>query len=72
MSRFFQSIFPRSLFLATTAFGQTNNSFDIRLEVQAYPTGVIPSIHLEWGLSSQDILLTRVGYNIVRHRDPGA
>ena len=71
MSRLFLSIFSFSFLLATTAFGQTDKSFDVGLEVQAYPTGVIPGIHLEWGVSSQDGLLARIGYNIVRHRDLG-
>lgn len=71
MSRIILSLFFFSFFLATTTLGQTKKSFDVGLEVQAYPTGVIPGIHLEWGISSQDGLLARIGYNIVRHRDLG-
>ena len=53
------------------SFSQNTTSFDIGLEVQAYPTGVIPGIHLEWGLSDKDGLQARLGYNVVRHRDLG-
>lgn len=60
-----------SLFCSTFSIAQSTKSFDIGLEIQAYPTGVIPGIHLEWGLSEKDGLLTRIGYNLVRHRDLG-
>jgi len=71
MSRFYLSIFFLFFLFNTTTFGQNDKSFDVGLEVQAYPTGIIPGIHLEWGISSQDGLLARIGYNIVRHRDLG-
>ncbi len=71
MSRLFFSIFFSAFLLTTTALGQTGKTSDIGFEVQAYPTGVIPGIHLEWGVTSQDGLLARIGYNIVRHRDLG-
>lgn len=50
---------------------QNDGSFDVGLEVQIYPTGVIPGLHVEYGLSSKDGLLGRIGYNIVNHRDLG-
>ena len=50
---------------------QNDESFDVGLEVQVYPTGVIPGLHFEYGLGDKDGLLARVGYNIVDHRDWG-
>lgn len=74
MTRFSFSIailLTLSLFCSTFSIAQSTKSFDVGLEVQAYPTGIIPGIHLEWGLSEKDGLLTRIGYNLVRHRDLG-
>lgn len=48
-----------------------NNPFDINFEFQAYPTGLIPGIRLEKGMSEKSALHLRVGYNWVNHRDLG-
>ncbi len=81
MSRLQLSILLFSFLFTTASFGQnarsndansnSPSSFDVGLEVQAYPTGVIPGIHLEWGVGSKNGVLARIGYNIVRHRDLG-
>ncbi len=70
---FFAIMLTLLLFGITTISltAQNNKSFDVGLEIQAYPTGVIPGIHFEYGLSDRDGLLGRVGYNIVNHRDLG-
>ena len=44
---------------------------DIGIEIQAYPTGLIPGIRAEWGWGEQQSVHLRLGYNIVRHRDLG-
>ena len=44
---------------------------DLSFEFQAYPTGLIPGIHLEKSVSSNSTLLFRLGYNWFRHRDLG-
>ena len=75
MFRLTYSSIVSTLFLAcltyVTATGQSNKSYDIGLEIQAYPTGVIPGLHFEYGLSDKNGLFARVGYNIVNHRDLG-
>lgn len=45
--------------------------FDLNLEVQAYPTGIIPGIRLEKGFADQHAVHLRLGYNWIRHRDLG-
>jgi len=60
-----------TLFTYISATAQNNKSFDVGLEVQFYPTGIIPGLHFEYGLSDKDGLLGRIGYNIVDHRDLG-
>lgn len=69
----FVTVFTFLLFFVFNASvsAQNDSSFDIGLEIQAYPTGVIPGLHFEYGLSDKDGLLGRVGYNIVNHRDLG-
>lgn len=72
-STFFATILTFLLVVITTITitAQSGKSLDVGLEVQVYPTGVIPGLHFEYGLSDQDGLLGRVGYNIVNHRDLG-
>ncbi len=55
--------------VATTA--QNDKTIDIGVEVQAYPTGLIPGLHFEFGLNGKNAILGRIGYNIVDHRDLG-
>ncbi len=47
------------------------NTKDVSLELQVYPTGVIPGLRYETSISEQSSLSFRIGYNIVRHRDLG-
>ena len=50
---------------------QAQNISSYGVELQVYPTGVIPGITFEYGISQQATIGARVGYNIVRHRDLG-
>jgi len=60
------------IFISTISItAQNDKSFDVGLEVQAYPTGIIPGLHFEFGVGDKDGLLGRVGYNVVNHRDLG-
>ena len=72
-STFFATMLTFLLVVITTITitAQSDKSLDVGLEVQVYPTGVIPGLHFEYGLSDKDGLLARVGYNIVDHRDLG-
>lgn len=40
-------------------------------EFQVYPTGLIPGIKIEHGLSAHESIGLRIGYNWFRHRDLG-
>lgn len=50
---------------------ESKRSIEVGIEMQAYPTGIIPGINLEVGISDQDALNLRVGYNLFNHRDLG-
>lgn len=59
-------------FITSIAIGlnaQSNNY--LSLELQAYPTGVIPSISYDKSLSTNSYLHLRAGMNIFDHRDLG-
>jgi len=75
MFRTTYSVIISILFLVSFTFisatAQSDKSYDVGLEIQAYPTGIIPGLHFEYGLSDKDGLLGRVGYNIVNHRGLG-
>jgi len=60
-------------FLAQTLFAQENklSTFDINLELQVYPTGLLPGIRLEKGFKEKNAVSLRLGYNVVDHRDLG-
>lgn len=55
------------LFLGIHAYGQHN----LCLELQVYPTGVIPSIGLAKQLGNSSELQFRIGANILDHKDFG-
>ena len=59
--------FILSFYWCLPAFGQ----IEVGIEFQAYPTGLIPGIHLEYELTDNSGIQGRIGYNIVRHRDLG-
>ncbi|RMG32185.1 MAG: hypothetical protein D6730_00065 [Bacteroidetes bacterium] len=44
---------------------------DAGIEIQAYPTGIIPGLRFALALGPQDALHLRLGYNFIRHRDLG-
>jgi len=46
-------------------------TFDIGIELQVYPTGIIPGIRLEKYLNSYSSLNLRLGYQLIDHRDLG-
>lgn len=59
-----------------SCYGQTDEtssekSFEIGLEIQAYPTGIIPGIRLERYLTSNTSINFRLGYQLIDHRDLG-
>lgn len=45
--------------------------FRIAQETQVYPTGIIPGVRIAYDFGGQHAIHTRLGYNIVRHRDLG-
>ena len=54
-----------------SAKAQTTGLLEAGIEIQAYPTGLIPGVHLDVALGEKGSIYTRLGYNIVRHRDLG-
>ncbi len=44
---------------------------DLGLELQVYPTGVIPGLRAEWSFTSTQSLLFRLGYQRIDHQDFG-
>lgn len=46
-------------------------NWQVGIELQAYPAGVIPGLRIEKALNERNALHLRVGYNIARHRDLG-
>ncbi len=59
-----------ALLFALMAFGQ-NKVTDIGLELQVYPTGIIPGIRAERSVNHHDVASMRVGYQIIDHKDFG-
>ncbi len=59
------------LFILVCCYNSAFCQLELGVEIQAYPTGLIPGIHIEYGLTEQSGLQGRIGYNIVRHRDLG-
>ena len=47
------------------------SSFEIGIELQAYPTGIIPGIRLEKFIGDKQSFNLRLGYQIIDHRDLG-
>ena len=78
MRTFFNFIIPTIFCLLFVVNGnaQTDNKsddkgFELGLEIQAYPTGIIPGIRLEKYLNSNASINFRLGYQIIDHRDLG-
>jgi len=57
------------LLLTTFVFGQ--GSWDVGIEFQAYPTGILPGIRLEKNFAERHALHIRAGANIFNHRSLG-
>lgn len=57
--------------LSGTGFAQQLSVLDISVELQAYPTGVIPGVRLEKGFSDRQAFHVRFGYQEIRHQDYG-
>ncbi len=62
-------IFVGSFYSST--FSQEGGVFDVGVEIQAYPTGIIPGLRLEKGFAEKHAIHIRAGYNWIRHRDLG-
>lgn len=71
---------PLSLFffvlLQLSAFRADSQSegariFDLGVEFQAYPTGLIPGIRGTLGINSKNAIHLRAGYNLANHRNLG-
>lgn len=45
--------------------------FDLGLELQAYPTGLLPGLRAERGFGGKQAVHLRIGANLVDHRDLG-
>ena len=58
-------------FLMCFFAARSQEILDLSFEFQAYPTGLIPGIHLEKSINNKSTLLFRLGYNWFRHRDLG-
>jgi len=53
------------------AKAQDQRHSTVTVEMQAYPTGLIPGLRITRSLSDQSAILVRLGYNWFRHRDLG-
>jgi hypothetical protein len=49
----------------------SQHKYDLSLEFQAYPTGLIPGISFDTKISMHAWLYGRIGYNWIRHGDKG-
>jgi len=56
---------------AQTDKPSSSKDFSIGIEIQAYPTGIIPGIRLEKFLIANSSISLRLGYQIIDHRDLG-
>ena len=52
---------------AYASFGQT----DLSINIQVYPTGIIPGIQVDHFISDNKVILLRLGYQFIDHRDLG-
>lgn len=58
------------LLVAGFGFGQ-KGILDAGLEVQVYPTGIIPGLRFEKNFTQKDLAALRLGYQFIDHRDQG-
>ena len=59
------------LLLHTLIYSIGQDQLKYGLEIQAYPTGLIAGITMDYELSDKILGHIRAGYNMVRHRDLG-
>ncbi len=57
--------------LAQTEEMSEGKNFEFGLEIQAYPTGIIPGLRIEKFLNANTSINLRLGYQIINHRDLG-
>ncbi|HLF62311.1 MAG TPA: hypothetical protein VI603_01060 [Saprospiraceae bacterium] len=57
--------------LFTVAMSGQGKTLKIGVELQGYPTGVIPGLRTDMYFNDASKLHLRIGYNIVRHGDAG-
>jgi hypothetical protein len=57
--------------LAPTAFADSNSSSRWGLELQGYPTGLIPGVRYELQIAQRDVLFARLAYNFTERSDFG-
>jgi hypothetical protein len=68
----FKKILIATCLLITTNFVQAQEGhFDLGIEFQAYPTGILPGLKAAIGIGEHSALHLRVGANIFDHRDLG-
>ena len=59
------------LFCSAQSDLSATKNLEIGLEIQAYPTGILPGIRIEKYLNSNSSLNLRLGYQLIDHRDLG-
>lgn len=59
------------LLLSATLAQSQSSPFDVNLEIQAYPTGLIPGLRLEKNFAEKNAVSLRLGYQLIDHRDLG-
>lgn len=65
------AMLPASLVSQAQQVEHTEPTFDAGLEIQAYPTGLIPGLTAELGFRERNAVHIRLGYNFFDHRDFG-
>ena len=68
--------FLLSILMSLSLYAQNGDTsadkgLELGIEIQAYPTGIIPGIRLEKYLNSNASLNFRLGYQLIDHRDLG-
>lgn len=58
-------------FLFSFVEGRAQQGLDLGFEFQAYPTGLIPGLRLEYPIGGQYAASLRLGYNHIRHGNAG-
>ena len=62
-------------FLTVSIYGQEEGALTNRpsfgLDLQVYPTGIIPGLRFEHPISNKSDIYFRIGYQIIDHRDLG-